>query len=224
MVRVVDWGEREYGASLDAMRALVRARRAGDIPDTLILVEHPPVVTVGVEGDDGAAAASGLPVVTVERGGRATYHAPGQLVGYPIVDLAPRGRNVRGFIHEIEETVVRAIAEFGVVGRHLPGRRGVWVGEERKIASVGVAVEGWVTFHGFALNVDLDLAPFYLFHPCGFSGPVMTSLARETGRPISVATVKPHVVRRFEELEAAAAESAALPPTPSVPVPSGPVA
>jgi lipoate-protein ligase B len=201
MLRVVDWGQREYRASLEAMRALVRARRADEVPDTLILVEHPPVVTVGVEGDDGAAAASGLPVVAVERGGRATYHGPGQLVGYPVVDLAPRGRDVRGFVHEIEEAVVRAIAEFGVAGQHVSGRRGVWVGGERKIASVGVAVEGWVTFHGFALNVDLDLAPFERFHPCGFTGPVMTSLAVEIARPVTVAEVKPHVIRAFDGLE-----------------------
>ncbi|MGP8072975.1 MAG: lipoyl(octanoyl) transferase LipB [Thermoplasmata archaeon] len=220
MVRVVDWGRREYGASLDEMRTFVRARRAGEIPDTLILVEHPPVVTVGVEGDDGAAAASGLPVVAVERGGRATYHGPGQLVAYPIVDLSSRGRNVRGFIHEIEETVVRTIAEFGVVGSHVPGRRGVWVGEERKIASVGVAVEGWVTFHGVALNVDLDLAPFDRFHPCGFSGPVMTSLAREVDRPVTVEEVKPPFVRNFEELEAAVARSAPRPAALEA-VPSG---
>lgn len=114
---------------------------------------------------------------------------------------------------------MRTIAEFGVTGRHIR-RRGVWVGEERKIASVGVAVEGWVTFHGFALNVDLDLAPFERFHPCGFSEPVMTSLARETGRSISVAQVKPHLVQKFEELEAAeAGRLARIPPgsVPSVP-------
>jgi lipoate-protein ligase B len=205
MVRVVDWGTREYADALAAMRAMVRARRAGEVPDSLILVEHPPVVTVGVEGDDGAAAASGLPVVAVERGGRATYHGPGQLVGYPVVDLTPRGRDVRGFVHEIEETVVLSLQEFGIRGRHISGRRGVWVGDDRKIASVGVAVEGWVTFHGVALNVDLDLAPFERFHPCGFTGPLMTSLARELGRPVRVDEVKPIFVRHFEELEAAAA-------------------
>ncbi len=212
MLRVVDWGVRDYRASLEAMRELVRARRAGEISDTLILVEHPPVVTVGVEGDDGAAAASGLPVVSVERGGRATYHGPGQLVAYPVVDLTPRGRNVRGFVHEIEEVVVRTLAEFGVVGQHLPGRRGVWVGGERKIASVGVAVEGWVTFHGVALNVDVDLAPFGRFHPCGFDAPVMTSLVRETGRPVSVADVKPILTRIFQQLDPAFVEGPPVPP------------
>ncbi len=201
MSRVVDWGLREYRDALAAMHGLVAERRAGRIPDTLVLVEHPAVVTVGVEGDDGAAARSGLPVVRVERGGRATYHAPGQLVGYPIVDLNPRGRDVRKFVHDLESTLVEAIAPFGVEGGHVSGRRGVWVDGARKVASVGIAVEGWVTYHGFALNVDLDLGPFDRFHPCGFEGPVMTSIAREVGRPVTVAEVKPHVERAFAAWE-----------------------
>jgi lipoyl(octanoyl) transferase len=201
MASVVDWGLREYREALAAMHGLVADRRAGRIPDTLVLVEHPPVVTVGVEGDDGGARESGLPVVQVERGGRATYHGPGQLVGYPIVDLEPRGRDVRAFVTEVESTVVDAIAGFGVRGGHVSGRRGVWVDGTRKIASVGIAVEGWVTYHGFALNVDLDLAPFDRFHPCGFEEPVMTSLAREMEGPVTVDEVKLHVVRAFQELE-----------------------
>jgi lipoyl(octanoyl) transferase len=201
MPAVVDWGQRDYRVALAAMHALVADRRAGRIPDTLVLVEHPPVVTVGVEGDDGGAAESGLPVVAVERGGRATYHAPGQLVGYPIVDLTPRGRDVRAFVTGVESAIVAAVAPFGVRGEHVSGRRGVWVDGRRKLASVGIAVEGWVTYHGFALNVDLDLAPFERFHPCGFETPVMTSLSRETGRPVRVADVKPHVIEAFRALD-----------------------
>jgi lipoyl(octanoyl) transferase len=194
MPAVVDWGVREYTDSLTAMRAVVRSRRSGAIGDTLILVEHPPVVTVGVEGDDGAAARSGFPVVMVERGGHATYHGPGQLVGYPIVDLDPRGRDVRRFVHEVEEVVVDAVAPFGVRAGHVSGRRGVWVDGRRKIASIGIAVERWVTFHGFALNVDVDLTPFLQFLPCGMSGEVMTSLAREVGAPVPMHEVKSAVV------------------------------
>ncbi len=200
MTAVVDWGLRDYPESLAAMRELVTSRRAGSIGDTLVLVEHPPVVTVGVEGDDGSAAASGLPVVTVERGGQATYHGPGQLVGYPIVDLSPRGRDVRRFVHDVEEIVVRAIAAFGLTGVHVKGRRGVWVDGTRKIASIGIAVDHWVTFHGFALNVSVDLAAFHRFHPCGFDGQVMTSVERELHRPTSVAEVRPHVVRAWQEV------------------------
>ncbi len=191
MPEVIDWGRRDYVESLQEMRQLARARRAGSIPDTLILVEHPPVVTVGVEGDDGEASRSGLPVIPVERGGRATYHGPGQLVGYPIVDLEPRGKDVRQFVHDVEELVVDALAVTGIRAGHVSGRHGVWVDGQRKIASIGIAVEHWVTFHGFAVNVDLDLTPFEQFHPCGLSGSLMTSIAQELGHPVSLPSVKP---------------------------------
>ncbi len=200
MPAVVEWGLRDYSSALEEMRAAVRARRNGAIENTLILVEHPPVVTVGVEGDDGSAATSGLPVVNVERGGRATYHGPGQLVGYPIVDLTSRGRDVRRFVHEVEEVVVRSLAPFGVVAGHVSGRRGVRVAGERKIASIGIAVDHWVTFHGFALNVDPDLGAFERFHPCGFDGTVMTSLTREVGRPVRIKEVVPPVIRAWQDV------------------------
>ncbi len=200
MPAVVDWGRRDYADALAAMRALVRARRDGVVPDTLVLVEHPPVVTVGVEGDDGGAAASGLAVVSVERGGHATYHGPGQLVGYPIVDLSGRRHDVRRFVHELEELLIETTERFGVRSGRVSGRRGVWVDGARKIASVGIAVDHWVTLHGFALNVDVDLSPFDRFRPCGFDGSVMTSLAKETGRPVSVADVRPQVVAAWQRI------------------------
>ncbi len=211
MAARVDWGRREYPAALAEMRRLVVERRAGRIADTLILVEHPPVVTVGVEGDDGAAAASGLPVVHVERGGKATYHGPGQLVGYPIVDLEPRGRDVRRFVHAVEELVVRSVEPFGLRASRVPGRRGVWLDGSRKIASVGVAVDHWVTFHGFALNVDPDLGAFERFHPCGFDGQVMTSMARELGRTVHVDEVRPFVAAAWDSAFGDAASEAVVP-------------
>jgi len=220
MPAVIEWGLRDYEESLTEMRALVRARREQRIDDTLILVEHPPVVTVGVEGDDGLAATSGLPVVQVERGGRATYHGPGQLVGYPIVDLESRGRDVRRFVQEVEEVVIRSLSPFGVVAGHVHGRRGVWVSGERKIGSIGIAVDHWVTFHGFALNVDPDLTAFERFRPCGFSGTVMTSLSRELARPVRVAEVIPHAVSAWRELFTNPATTSASPVRPTeVPVP-----
>jgi lipoate-protein ligase B len=194
MPAVTDWGRREYIDSLREMRRMVQARRAGEIADTLILVEHPPVVTVGVEGDDGAAAACGYPVVAVERGGRATYHGPGQLVAYAIVDLEPRGRDVRRFVHDLEAMVVSALSAHGVAAGHVSGRHGVWVEGERKIASIGIAVERWVTFHGVALNVELDLTAFEQFRPCGLDGSLMTSLAHELGHPVPLDSVKPAVI------------------------------
>lgn len=190
MLDVRDWGRRDYAPALEEMRRLRRARRAGAIPDTLILVEHPAVITVGVEGDDVGAFPPDIPVVEVERGGKATYHGPGQLVGYPIVDLTARGQDVRRFVGDLERLLIRALAASGIAAGHVSGRRGVWIEGTRKIASIGIAVEEWVTFHGFALNVDPDLATFLRFRPCGFDGSVMTSMARELGRPVSLDLVR----------------------------------
>jgi lipoyl(octanoyl) transferase len=209
MPRVVDWGRRDYPESLAAMRAIVLDRRAGRIDDTLVLVEHPPVVTVGVEGDDGSAKAAGLPVVHVERGGRATYHGPGQQVGYPVVSLEQRGRDVRRFVRDLESLIVRALAPFGVAAGHVSGRPGVWVDGTRKIASVGIAVDHWVTLHGFALNVDPDLSAFGRFHPCGLDAGVMTSLARELGRPVDLGEIRSPLVRAWEDIFRAPAEDVA---------------
>lgn len=215
MRRVVDWGLRDYPSSLEAMRRLRAERHLGAIEDTLILVEHPPVVTVGVEGDDGAAAISGLPVVPVERGGKSTYHGPGQLVGYPIVDLGPYGHDVRGFVHAVEALLVDTLASFGLRGEHVSGRRGVWVDGRRKIASIGIAVQDWVTSHGFALNVDMDLSPFERIHPCGFEGRVMTSMARELHRPIPLSEVKPLLIERWRALPLGPVAASSPPPVPA---------
>ena len=198
MLAVRDWGRRDYLESLEEMRSLRAARQAGEIPDTLLLVEHPPVLTVGVQGSDGDALPADLPVVEVERGGKSTYHGPGQLVGYPIVDLTPRGRDVRRFVGDVEEVVIRALADHGVSAGRSPGRRGVWVADARKIASVGIAVESWTTLHGFAINVSTDLHVFERFRPCGFEGTVMTSVERETGRPADVDSLKPAVISAWE--------------------------
>jgi lipoate-protein ligase B len=179
------------------MRRLRAARRRGEIPDTLILVEHPPVITVGVQGSDGETLPAGIPIVTVERGGKATYHGPGQLVAYPIVDLMPRGRDVRRFVFDLESAAVRTLAGIGITAGHVTGQRGVWVEGRRKIASVGIAVEAWVTFHGLALNLDPDLSVFAGFHPCGFPGDVMTSVRRELGHSVPRAPVAEAFVDAF---------------------------
>jgi lipoate-protein ligase B len=201
------------------MRSLRGARRRGEIPDTLLLVEHPAVITVGVQGDDGDVLPPGLPVVRVERGGKSTYHGPGQLVGYPIVDLEPRGRDVRRFIRDLEEIVVAALADLGVTGARVPEKRGVWVDASRKIASVGIAVEEWVSFHGFAVNVATDLSVFERFRPCGFDGRVMTSVSRETGRDVSVAQMIDPVLRAWESIFGATESF----PGPPRAVPDGPI-
>jgi lipoate-protein ligase B len=193
-----DWGRREYGDSLAEMRALRARRRRGEIPDTLVLVEHPPVITVGVQGRAGEVFPEGIPVFDVERGGHSTYHGPGQLVGYPIVDLTPRSRDIRRYVHDLEEVVIEALTETSVPAGRVEGQRGVWVEGRRKIASVGIAVEEWVAFHGFAVNVDTDLSVFRAFRPCGLPGELMTSVSRERGNRVPVAELKAPTIRAWE--------------------------
>jgi len=195
---VRDWGRREYADALSEMRALRALRRRGEIPDTLLLVEHPGVITVGVQGADGDTLPDDLPVVQVERGGKSTYHGPGQLVGYPIVDLDARGRDVRRFVREVEQLVIDGLDAVGLRTGRVAGKRGVWVDDARKVASVGVAIEEWVTLHGFAVNVSTDLSVFARFRPCGYDGAIMTSAERELGRPVSLAEVSEPIVRSWE--------------------------
>jgi lipoate-protein ligase B len=195
-----DWGRREYGDSLVAMRSLRAARKRGEIPDTLVLVEHSPIITVGVQGREGDVLPEGIPVVDVERGGKSTYHGPGQLVGYPIVDLTPRGRDVRRYVRDLEEVVIRALSEVSIPAGRVEGQRGVWIDARRKIASVGIAVEEWIAFHGVALNVSTDLSVFRSFRPCGLSGELMTSVSRERGTPASVDELRGPMVHAWESV------------------------
>ncbi len=177
---VVDLGRLPYAEALERQLELVEKRARGEIPDHLLFVEHPPVVTVGRGGDRGDVVGIELPVVEIGRGGEATYHGPGQLVGYPILELAEGERDLHRYLRDLEEVLIRALATFGIVaGRH-PPHTGVWVGGT-KLASIGVAVRRWVTYHGFALNVDVDLAPFRTFRPCGLDGTVMSSMTRVLG-------------------------------------------
>jgi len=191
---VRELGQISYRDALALQDELVAARRRGQGTDTLLLLEHPPVVTLGRSAHDehlllaeDALAARGIELVEVARGGDVTYHAPGQLVGYPIVDLAARdARDVHAWLRTLEELLGAALAELGVPWRRVPGWTGVFVDtpegtRPRKIASIGVGVRGWVTLHGFALNVDLDLSGFDVIVPCGLSGVEMTSIARELG-------------------------------------------
>jgi lipoate-protein ligase B len=214
-----EWGRREYGDALLEMRNLRAARRRGEIPDTLVLVEHPPVITVGVQGRAGDVLPEGIPVFDVERGGKSTYHGPGQLVGYPIVDLNVRGRDIRKYVADLEEVVIRALADVAIPAGRVEGQRGVWVDGRRKIASVGIAVEEWVAFHGFAVNASTDLSIFRAFRPCGLSGEVMTSVARERGGTASIEELRDPVLRAWEVVfrTRAAVSAAAVPSLPTVP-------
>ena len=192
---VVEWlGRVAYGEALELQRERVAARRAGTGPDTLLLLEHPPVVTLGRSTRAGNVLASreelarrGVAVHEVARGGDVTYHGPGQLVGYLILDLAARGEaDVGAYLRRIEAALGDALARLGVASRTIAGRTGVFVADPatatpRKIASIGVGLRGWVSDHGFALNVDLDLAAFGAIVPCGLHDVEMTSLAQELG-------------------------------------------
>jgi lipoyl(octanoyl) transferase len=196
-LEVVDLGVVGYADAVRMQEARVEACHAG-APDALLLLEHPPVYTIGRGGDLqhlGAAPTSGLPVVRSARGGQATYHGPGQLVAYPIVDLRRRGSDVRAYVTSLEAAIIGALARWRIPGRRERGRPGVWVGS-RKIASIGIAIRRWIAWHGFALNVGADLEAFDRITPCGIDGLRMTAVALEGG-PGSVAEVQPVVVEAF---------------------------
>jgi len=194
---LLDLGLRDYAEVLELQRELVDLRARNMVPDTLIIVEHPHVFTVGkaVPGETPKQI-DGVPVFRIERGGQWTYHGLGQLVGYPILDLNARRRDIHGFLRAIEETLILAVGGFGIVGGR-GEQTGVWVGE-RKIASIGAAIRNWVSFHGFALNVNTDLNYFHKISPCGFHGSTMTSMKAELGHEVNFDEVKEHVLDGFE--------------------------
>ena len=194
----LDLGVREYGEVWELQHRLVDLRRRDAIPDTLLLVEHPHVITLGRRGRREDVLDDDLPVFAVERGGEATYHGPGQLVAYPILKLRDR-LDVRRLVTDLEEVLIRACAEFSLPATRNPRERGVWVGP-RKLASIGLAVHENVTYHGLAHNVNTDLSYFMKLRPCGGSGERMTSMARELGRPLDMAAVTSRVVASFSEV------------------------
>ncbi|MDD5349126.1 MAG: lipoyl(octanoyl) transferase LipB [Chthoniobacteraceae bacterium] len=198
-------GRIAFDKALALQDALVaeRAAPAPDAPlppDLLLLLEHEPVYTIGRTPDQSSlrdAAHLPYPVVQINRGGQATYHGPGQLVGYPILRLVERGQDLHRYLRDLEGVLIDALAEYGVAARRREGLTGVWV-EDRKIASIGVGVRRWISMHGFALNVCGDLAPFTEITPCGIAGVEMTNLERETGRPAEVRSVAERVAAVFE--------------------------
>lgn len=186
---VAPLGLRPYTEVLDLQRELARARISGELgQDLLLLVEHPPVVTLGRSAKEkhlivprGALAARGVEVHEIERGGDVTFHGPGQLVGYPIVDLRRHRQDLHWYLRQVEEALIRGVSRFGIVGERNPSFTGVWT-SGRKLASIGVHARDWVTWHGFALNVTTDLSYFELIVPCGIQSVTMTSIERELDR------------------------------------------
>lgn len=200
----------EYARALDLQARLVRRRAAGEIPDQLLLLEHPHVVTLGssahrdhVLASDAQLRARGVELFEAGRGGDVTYHGPGQLVGYPILRLAPGRRDLHRYLRDLEEVLIRTAAAFGVEAGRTEGLTGVWTGG-RKIAAIGIRVSsGWITSHGFALNVEPDLDYFANIIPCGIRGREVTSLAECTGAPVPMTAVEDAVVSAFAQVFAA---------------------
>ena len=213
---VMQLGQVPYREAWDLQRSLAGAVSQGAIPDTVLFLEHPPVVTLGRRTDESAELhiPEGAPVDVVEtdRGGKSTYHGPGQLVCYPILDLNRHGRDVKQYVRDLEEALIRTVAAFDVTGERFDGLTGVWLTRPpRKIASIGVHVSRWVTTHGYALNVDLDPAPFTEWiTACGLEDAMFSTIARESGADVTVDDVRPHAAaaiadvfgRELEELPA----------------------
>jgi lipoate-protein ligase B len=202
---VLNLGLVPYREAWDLQRSLAGAVSQGAIPDTVVLLEHPPVVTLGRRtGGDELHVPEGaeVDVVETDRGGKSTYHGPGQLVCYPILDLNRHGRDVKRYVRDLEEALVRTLAAFGLAGETLEGLTGVWFTRPpRKVASIGVHVSRWVTTHGYALNVDLDLAPFTEWiTACGLEDAAFTTIARELGRSVTVDEARPPATAALAEV------------------------
>ena len=192
---LVDLGTIDYGEAWDLQKTLVRRRAADEIPDALLLMEHPHVVTLGRRGKRTDVFDPTLPVFEVERGGEATYHGPGQLVGYLILKMKDR-LDVRKLVTDIEEVLIRASRAFDVPAERNEAQRGVWV-HGRKLGSIGLAIHNQVTYHGFAHNVNTDLSYFDRIRPCGNEGRIMTSMERELGTRVDFAAFRDRVAREF---------------------------
>jgi lipoyl(octanoyl) transferase len=207
-VEVRRLGTIAYADALAMQRALVEDRRAGRVPDLLLLLQHPPVITLGVRGDGGRANVVatreqlqelGISVEETGRGGDVTYHGPGQIVGYPILDLKPDRCDVHRYVRDVEEVMIRVCADYGLPAGRIKGLTGAWIGAE-KIGAIGIRISRWITSHGFAFNVSTNLQHFQLIVPCGISDRGVTSLERATGRHVSIEEVEERFVERFADV------------------------
>jgi lipoyl(octanoyl) transferase len=194
-----------YVEAWDLQRSIAERVLEGSLPDTVLLLEHPPVVTLGRRTEPGELhipEGADVEIVETNRGGKSTYHGPGQLVCYPIFDLTRHGQDVKRYCRDLEEALIRTLAPLGVEATRIEGLTGIWLQPPpRKIASIGIHISKWVTTHGYALNVDLDPAPFTEWiTACGIEDAAFTTIARELGRPVSVDEVVPHAVAALEDV------------------------
>ena len=194
-----------YGEAWDLQRSLAAAVSQGAMPETVILLEHPPVVTLGRRTEEGelhVPEGAEVEIVETDRGGKSTYHAPGQLVCYPILDLTRHGTDVKRYCRDLEEALIRTLAPFGLEATRIDGLTGIWLEQPpRKIASIGIHVAKWITTHGYALNVDLDPSPFTQWiTACGLEDAQFTTIARELGRPVAVDELRPVAAAALAEV------------------------
>jgi lipoyl(octanoyl) transferase len=202
---VMNLGLVPYREAWELQQSIAGAVSQGAIPDTILLLEHPPVVTLGRRTEEGELHIPGnadVELVETNRGGKSTFHGPGQLVCYPILDLHRHGQDVKRYCRDLEEALIRTLAKVGVAGERIEGLTGVWLTRPpRKIASIGIHISRWVTTHGYALNVDLDPAPFTQWiTACGLEDAAFTTIARELGRPMTVDEVRPHALAALAEV------------------------
>jgi lipoyl(octanoyl) transferase len=194
-----------YEQAWELQRSVATHVGEGELPDTVLLLEHTPVVTLGrrtAEGELHVPEGAAVDIVETDRGGKSTYHGPGQLVCYPIFDLTRHGQDVKRYCRDLEEALIRTLAPLGVAATRIEGLTGIWLeSPPRKIASIGIHISKWVTTHGYALNVDLDPAPFTEWiTACGLEDTAFTTIARELGRPVAVDEVRPYAVRALEDV------------------------
>jgi lipoate-protein ligase B len=206
MEKTVDWGRTAYREAWERQLELVEQRRVDGCPDTLVLTEHEPVFTIGARQGAGEHLVwgadrlreQGIEVVKTNRGGDITYHGPGQIVGYPILSLREK-RDLHAYLRDLEEVLIRTVAHFGITAARREGKTGIWV-EDRKIAAIGVAVKSWISYHGFALNVNPKLAHFAGIIPCGITDGSVTSLEKECGTAPLMGQVKSRLILEFWNL------------------------
>ena len=202
---VLQLGHVPYLEAWELQRSLAAAVSEGTLPDTVMLLEHPPVITLGRRAEPGelhVPEGADVEIVETDRGGKSTYHGPGQLVCYPILDLRRHGQDVKRYCRDLEEALIRTLAPLGVEATRIEGLTGIWLeSPPRKIASIGIHISKWVTTHGYALNVDLELAPFTdWITACGLEDATFTTIGRELGRPVAVDEVRPHAVAALEDV------------------------
>jgi lipoyl(octanoyl) transferase len=202
---VMQLGRVPYLEAWELQRSVAAAVSQGELPDTVLLLEHPPVITLGRRAEPGelhVPTEADVEIVEADRGGKSTYHGPGQLVCYPILDLRRHGQDVKRYCRDLEEALIRTLRPFGIEATRIDGLTGIWLeAPPRKIASIGIHISKWVTTHGYALNVDLDPAPFTEWiTACGLEDTAFTTIARELDRPVTVGDVRPHAAAALEEV------------------------